>query len=372
MNMRLHIVAPFAVLMWAFSGIAGEDQLEVEPLASPPPRSLSEQSPEPAVRVWEAPVRVYRHPAEVLSLAFRPDGLVLATGDAKGRAWLWSVGRDGVDQSIEATRKGISTLSFSRDGSELALGGLDGMVHVWNLKTMKPEIWLDKKHRGAVTSVAYSNAGDLLISAGDDASVWVRDVVTGKRHAVYFGHSAAVTGFGMAPEGLCIISGSTDRTLQSWSVSSGKQVDFSAQSAKVTAVAMAMDGRKLATATSDEVIEIRRTDGCRMYTVALRFLLHNKVYSMAFSRDGRKLYSTGFGPNLVAWDLDTGFRVEEFRGHSAPVTAVAVSSGGGWLATASEDRTVRLWKIGEEATAQAAPVSSSSTLRSATEVIPVH
>ena len=69
----------------------------------------------------------------------------------------------------------------------------------------------------------------------------------------------------------------------------------------------------------------------------------NRVYDLAFSRDGTRL-ATGCSDNTIRiWDIATGQDVCELRGHQAYVHAVAFSPDGTRLASASGDSTVRIW-----------------------------
>ena len=356
----------FAVLAGG-NAVADEPLLETTPLVSPPTHSESLSGRKPQIRVMAAPYRVYSHPAGVLSVAFHPSGQIVAAGDAKGKVWLWPVGTEGGYQSLDAHRKGVTAIAFNPEGTEMATGGRDGLVRIWNLKTMEPESWLDKSHRGPVTAVAFIAGGSLIASASKDDSILVRNVITGRRQVAYFGHSAAVTGLAVSPEALCAISGGHDESLQSWNLETGEQVDFSTQRAKVTAVALSRDGRLLASATSDGTIEIRRTDGCGVHTVALRFTSsHRTVRTLVFSENGKYLYSAGEDHRIATWNLETGFQVASFVGHEAPVTDIALSPGDAWLASGGLDKTVRLWRRSD--TAPAARKKVSSTIRTIDEI----
>ena len=66
------------------------------------------------------------------------------------------------------------------------------------------------------------------------------------------------------------------------------------------------------------------------------------VYDVAFSPDGR-LPTAGSDRTARLWDPATGGHLRTLTGHDGPVAGVAFSPDGRLLATASRDRTARLW-----------------------------
>ena len=75
-------------------------------------------------------------------------------------------------------------------------------------------------------------------------------------------------------------------------------------------------------------------------------LLHpEKVTSVAFAPDGRRLVTGGKRGSATIWSVD-GEKLVELDGHSAEITDVAFSADGSRLATASRDETARVWDAG--------------------------
>jgi WD40 repeat protein len=71
------------------------------------------------------------------------------------------------------------------------------------------------------------------------------------------------------------------------------------------------------------------------------------VLAVAWSPDGRRLASASSDQTVRLWDAATGQPLATLTGHTSYVLAVAWSPDGRRLASASSDMTVRLWWAGE-------------------------
>ncbi len=126
------------------------------------------------VTIWDATTGVAMLTVDEhgQSLAFSPDGSVLAVADPFGPAVLLEASTGRRLAVLTGHLGGVASLAYSPDGSRLATGGYDGTVRVWDTST-GTSLLVVPAHEGAVWSVEFSPDASMLASAGDDALVRV-------------------------------------------------------------------------------------------------------------------------------------------------------------------------------------------------------
>ena len=206
-------------------------------------------------------------------------------------------------------------------------------------------------HVEAVSSVALSDDGGTALSGSHDKSLRVWDVSSGRTKHVLGGHSKAIYSAALTPDGVFALTGSHDKTLKLWNLSKGQEVKtLSGHTKAVTAVALTPNCRfALSSAGSDFGGE--RTPELKFWDLLagreLRSLAGHtlSVDSVALTSNGDYGLSGSDDTTIKLWDLRTGHDLVTLTGHARPVRAIAVTSGGGYAVSGGEDQTLKFWDL---------------------------
>jgi len=248
------------------------------------------------------------HTSDVYSVAFSPDGKILASGSADNTIKLWDVATGREIRTLSGHTNWVLSVAFSPDGKILASGScgkqegylcVQGEIKLWDV-ARGTEIRTLRGHTSDVYSVAFSPDGKILASGSGDNTIQLWDVAKGTLLRTLQGHTSWVRSVAFSPDGKILASGSADKTIKLWDVATGREI------------------RTLQGHTSD-------------------------VYSVAFSPDGKVLASGSADRTIQLWDVAIGTLLRTLSGHTDSVRSVAFSPDGRILASGSWDGTIKLW-----------------------------
>jgi len=298
-------------------------------------------------------------PAPVWAVAFSPDGRLLAAGGYR-QVQLWDIAAKSPLRGLDGHAGPVRCLAWSADGARLAGGGglpgEAGDVKVWQGPfeaggaPQKPAAEM-REHKDVVEGVAFSPAGDAVLSAAVDEKALAVRLDTKKVVAAMQDHTGRITGVAVSPSGRYVATASLDKTVKIWSAADYRPLANVDAGSPIQALAYLPAGEAFAVALEDgntrvyRVLEGRSGGQPTVNLTLARTLNGNRTPLFALAASGRgNLLATGGREGAVnIYDLNNGNRRHTLKESPAHIYGLAFSPDGALLAAACRDGKVRLW-----------------------------
>ncbi|MHC5671966.1 protein kinase domain-containing protein [Nostoc sp.] len=259
-----------------------------------------------------------------------------------------TLGKVSLANTLEGHENSVLSVAISPDGKTIASSGDERTIKLWNLATGK-QISSLNGYSQQVNVVVISPDGKTLVTGSNDNTIKIWNLATRKLIRTLDGHSDSVHALAISADSETLVSGSDDNTIKIWDLATGEQIrTLTGHTFWVRSVAISPDGLILASGSFDKMIKIwNLTKGYSIRTLEGNF---QTVTAVAISPDGKTLASASRDRTIKLWNLVTGREIRTLAGHANTVTTVAFSADGKIIASGSRDRTIKLWNpaTGEE------------------------
>ncbi|MFE5795161.1 WD40 repeat domain-containing protein [Streptomyces sp. NPDC056503] len=245
------------------------------------------------------------------SVAFGPDGTVLATSSLEGTVHLWNTRSHDLAATFYAASEQVS-LAFSPDGGTLATGSAsDGTARLWDVRSTRARATLTGADEDlSVWSTAFSPDGGTL-ATGSENGVRLWDGRTGAARGMLRSDDGIVHAAVFGSDGRTLVTGTGKREdsdvsrVKFWDVEAEKVRFFFTVEEDVSALALSPDGTTVATGAHDGAVRLWDARTGRARATLTGPTEDVRVWSVAFSHDGTLLAAgTDKGPRL--WEVASG------------------------------------------------------------------
>ncbi|CCK72039.1 snoRNA-binding rRNA-processing protein PWP2 KNAG_0I02540 [Huiozyma naganishii CBS 8797] len=246
----------------------------------------------------------YANQAKVKCVTFHCNSNMLVVGFTNGEFRLYELPHFTLIQQLSMGQNPVNTVTVNSTGEWLAFGSSklgQLLVYEWQSESY---ILKQQGHFDSTNSLTYSPDGSRVVTAAEDGKIKVWDVVSGFCLATLDEHTAAVTQVQFAKKGQVLFSASLDGTVKAW--------------------------------------DLIRYRNFRVFTAAERIQFN----SLAVDPSGEVVCAGSMDNfDIHVWSVQTGQLLDSLSGHEGPVSCLAFSQENGVLASASWDKTIRIWYI---------------------------
>ena len=271
---------------------------------------------------------------KISSVAVSPNADWVAFGSSKlGQLLVWEWKSETYVLKQQSHYHDINTVAFSPDGSVIATSSDDGKVKVWNGATGFCFATF-RDHQGPVSEVRFSN-NTTLWSASADGTIRGYDLKRYRQFKILQPPGPAqLSCLTIDPAGELVAAGSiTDSEVFLWSVQTGQLLEvFTQHEGPVSCIDFHNSGVVLASGSWDKTVRLsevyssqtqRETTAKTQANDTLRF--YSEVLALKFSPNGKRLSTMTMNGDLGVWDCEDTTEVVPLR-----TVSVQRDVKGGW------------------------------------------
>jgi len=282
------------------------------------------------------------HQSWICTLAFSPDGTLLASSSADQTIRLWDTKTWTEVATVRGHEDEVYSLAFSADGRRMITGGKDGSVRLWQMPPVKrpPPHWELPESCG---NSAMSQDSRRLVTVGDNYILW--DLDTGEKLATLTELRGYQGNCDFSPDGRQLLAGGQNGKIRIWDFERNLLSDFDTGGREDIA------GVKMLGTTNFQLASWSYSPlRVKIWNFETRKLLHElepsgpPAWRGNFSRQGD--IALGFGDGSVTvWKADAGWAPINFHAHRRSVAGTTFTPDGRILATGGEEGTAKLWDL---------------------------
>jgi len=297
------------------------------------------------------------HSRRVFCLAHRPGQLEVLSGGDDYQVRRWNLNSGEYSSVINCDKTSIKSIAVDPRGQYAIIGG--GGMNIYGDYLIRV---LDLIQNRVVSKVNLSNhmTHDLcfgydenIAAAVSDRFLFIFNPLDGslyhrlKGHAIHVGGKRDSAGTPICtaffPDGRHVLSGGDDQTICMWDLNTGKRIRrFQAPRGHVEKVLIMPGGAQILSGHSDHYLRVWKVD---IEKPVLEIDTGGRIEGFTLTSDGRYVFSCGEDNTIKLWDLQTKEQCGLLEGHTNMVSDLTLVNEERWLVSASWDGTLGIWNL---------------------------
>ncbi|MCI0553114.1 MAG: WD40 repeat domain-containing protein [Anaerolineae bacterium] len=251
-------------------------------------------------------------------------------------------------QSINATRNSKQMVAVLLATQSMKLSPSNAAAQVLQNNNFAARPISSMTHDDSVYSVAFSPDGKFVVSGSWDGTARVWEAATGKEIS-RMTHDDRVNLVAFSPDGKYVVSGGCDKrdtnsdcaqaTTRVWEAATGKEISRMTHDDRVYSIAFSPDGKYVVSGSYDTTARVWEAATGKEIS---RMTHDNWLTSVAFSPDGKYVVSGSIDNTALVWEASTGKEIVHMT--QFLLQTVAFSSNGNYVVSGGYDGAVRVWE----------------------------
>ncbi|XP_021275201.1 WD repeat-containing protein 26-like [Herrania umbratica] len=275
-------------------------------------------------------------------------------------------GRDQIPsqtlQILQAHTDEVWFLQFSHNGKYLASSSNDRSTIIWEVDANGVSLkHILSGHQKPISSVSWSPDDHQLLTCGVEEVVRRWDVSSGECLNVYEKAGLGMVSCGWSPDGKWIFSGVNDKSICMWELE-GKELECwkGQRTLKISDLEITSDGKQIISICRETAILLLDREA----KVERLIEEDQTIISFSLSRDNRFLLVNLLNQEIHLWNIEGDLKlVSKYRGHKRTRFIIRSCFGGleqAFIASGSEDSLVYIWHRGTGELIEALPGHSGA------------
>nr|BAN21021.1 WD-repeat protein [Riptortus pedestris] len=281
----------------------------------------------------------------ILSLDIhQADTSKILTGGNDRNATVFNKDTEQVVSILKGHTKKVTRVIYHPEEDVVITGSPDTTIRVWNVPNSQP-LQLLRAHDAPVTGLSLHPTGDYVLSTSTDQHWAFSDIRSGRllTKVAEGGNAVALTTAQFHPDGLIFGTGTSDSQVKIWDLKEQSNVaNFSGHSGPITAISFSENGYYLATAADDACIKLWDLRKLKNFKT-LQLDDGYEIKDLCFDQSGT--YLAVAGTDVRVYVCKQWSELKVFNDHTAMATGVRFGRNASFIASASMDRTLKLYSV---------------------------
>ncbi len=313
---------------------------------SPDNARIVSGSADKTARIWTVAdskevAKYAAHTNTVTAVAFTPNGQQVVSGAADNILKLWNAA-DGVEQKNFAGHTGAISGVLVHPNGQVVSASADQTVRFWNPADGAQVRAIT--HGQPVTSMALTRDGNKLAATGSDNNVKLYNANDGAVLFTFAGHGGVPKTVGFSADNTRLVSTGADNAAIVWDVATGELLEKMPVAAGIAFAQFATNlPNSLVIGQNDKAIVAVTTHIERTLAGQTK-----AITALQFNRGGDAVFTSSEDGTIRRYVVANG-QQQFAANHGAPVHDLDQSVDGNWLASAGENKEIRIWNAGNGA-----------------------